>query len=215
MQSYPISHITNNQVILKNSYSIPFATHKENISYEERLQNPDIASMFLYPYPQNAPKNPYEDSSRIRNFELLGQVYGNSQKEVEKNLKELTWLDGEVFLFNTQNGAYEALRRVKEKLKTLDGKYLPYLSKIGGTYKYRKIANTNRLSAHSYGIAIDINVAHSRYWLWDKTRKNPKKIPQQIIEIFESEGFIWGGKWWHYDTMHFEYRPEILCYGRS
>jgi len=21
---------------------------------------------------------------------------------------------------------------------------------------------------------------------------------------------VWGGKWYHYDTMHFEYRPEIL-----
>jgi hypothetical protein len=23
-------------------------------------------------------------------------------------------------------------------------------------------------------------------------------------------GFIWGGKWLFFDTMHFEYRPEIL-----
>ena len=28
--------------------------------------------------------------------------------------------------------------------------------------------------------------------------------------IFERHGFIWGGKWHHYDTMHFEYRPELL-----
>mgnify|MGYP002637708491 CR=1 FL=1 len=25
-----------------------------------------------------------------------------------------------------------------------------------------------------------------------------------------SNGFIWGGRWFHYDTMHFEYRPELL-----
>jgi hypothetical protein len=31
-----------------------------------------------------------------------------------------------------------------------------------------------------------------------------------VIRIFESFGFIWGGKWRYYDTMHFEYRPEIL-----
>ena len=31
-----------------------------------------------------------------------------------------------------------------------------------------------------------------------------------IVEIFERHGFIWGGKWYHYDTMHFEYRPELL-----
>ena len=31
-----------------------------------------------------------------------------------------------------------------------------------------------------------------------------------LIKAFESFGFIWGGKWRYYDTMHFEYRPEIL-----
>jgi hypothetical protein len=34
-------------------------------------------------------------------------------------------------------------------------------------------------------------------------------MPQEIIDIFERHGFIWGGKWYHYDTMHFEYRPEL------
>jgi hypothetical protein len=35
-------------------------------------------------------------------------------------------------------------------------------------------------------------------------------IPQGIVDIFEKHGFIWGGKWYHYDTMHFEYRPELV-----
>ena len=35
-------------------------------------------------------------------------------------------------------------------------------------------------------------------------------IPLEIVAIFERHGFIWGGKWSHYDTMHFEYRPELL-----
>ena len=36
------------------------------------------------------------------------------------------------------------------------------------------------------------------------------KIPAEIIAAFEKHGFIWGGRWYHYDTMHFEYRPELL-----
>ena len=36
------------------------------------------------------------------------------------------------------------------------------------------------------------------------------QIPMDIVRIFEKHGFIWGGKWYHYDTMHFEYRPELL-----
>ena len=31
-----------------------------------------------------------------------------------------------------------------------------------------------------------------------------------VIKTFESFGFIWGGKWGNFDTMHFEYRPEIF-----
>ena len=34
--------------------------------------------------------------------------------------------------------------------------------------------------------------------------------PTEIVAIFEKHGFIWGGKWYHFDTMHFEFRPELL-----
>ena len=37
------------------------------------------------------------------------------------------------------------------------------------------------------------------------------RVPAAIVEIFERHGFIWGGKWYHYDTMHFEYRPELIA----
>src|ERR1700737_4809713 len=30
----------------------------------------------------------------------------------------------------------------------------------------------------------------------------PHEIPLEIVHIFEQHGFIWGGKWYHYDTMH-------------
>ncbi|QKQ24798.1 M15 family metallopeptidase [Candidatus Ruthia endofausta] len=36
------------------------------------------------------------------------------------------------------------------------------------------------------------------------------KIPQIIIDTFEKYSFIWDGKWYHHDTMHFEYRAELL-----
>ena len=36
------------------------------------------------------------------------------------------------------------------------------------------------------------------------------RIPPEIVAVFERHGFIWGGRWVHFDTMHFEYRPELL-----
>jgi hypothetical protein len=65
---------------------------------------------------------------------------------------------------------------------------------------------------HALGIAIDINPNQLRYWLQNKTKNDDEEqiIPQTIIDIFEKHGFIWGGKWRHYDAMHFEYRPELF-----
>ena len=85
---------------------------------------------------------------------------------------------------------------------------LEFLKKPGGTFKWRVIAGTNRLSAHSYAVAVDINVEKSRYWRWNKRYEN--LIPREIVEIFERNKFIWGGRWRHFDTMHFEYRPEFF-----
>ena len=64
---------------------------------------------------------------------------------------------------------------------------------------------------HGYGAAIDINVALSDYWLWERAAGHAHQTPPEIVAIFERHGFIWGGKWSHYDTMHFEYRPELLA----
>ncbi len=65
------------------------------------------------------------------------------------------------------------------------------------------------------GWVHDINVATSDYWLWKAGAAGTpagyrNRIPAKIVEIFEKHGFIGGGKWHHYDTMHFEYRPELL-----
>ena len=53
--------------------------------------------------------------------------------------------------------------------------------------------------------------AFADYWLW-KPKDAPyrNRVPFEIVQIFERHGLIWGGKWAHFDTMHFEYRPELL-----
>jgi pimeloyl-ACP methyl ester carboxylesterase len=90
-------------------------------------------------------------------------------------------------------------------------------------WNWRNIADVQSRSFHSYGAAIDIQVKALRgeetYWLWTsqkgvdwwavpyQSRLHP---PDVVVKIFESYGFIWGGKWLFYDTMHFEYRPEAF-----
>ena len=85
-------------------------------------------------------------------------------------------------------------------------------------WNWRTIAGTNRRSNHSYGIAMDLLPRDLRgrhtYWRWTASdtisRETHYLPPDAVIEAFEDYGFIWGGKWDLIDTMHFEYRPEIL-----
>jgi len=85
-----------------------------------------------------------------------------------------------------------------------------FLWPMGGTYICRPVADTGQPSMHSYGAAIDINVAVGDYWLWRHGAPWRDRVPDEVVAAFERHGFIWGGRWSHYDTMHFEYRPELL-----
>jgi hypothetical protein len=92
-------------------------------------------------------------------------------------------------------------------------------------WNWRNIADIQSRSNHAYGIAVDILPINSAmrgletYWLWTEQKKidwwavpyrSRYQPPDAVIKAFESYGFIWGGKWTFYDTMHFEYRPELL-----
>ncbi len=73
---------------------------------------------------------------------------------------------------------------------------------------------------HAFAAAIDLNVKFADYWIWSGGRPGRvpvyrNKVPRAIIEVFERHGFIWGGKWYHFDTMHFEYRPELIAIARA
>lgn len=185
---------------------------KKNKTQKELLENADIEDSLQAKYPALQPLHvKRDDSSRVRDTNFLKKLYGNSKKEVEKNLVFVKWLPTKLnqnIRFNKKHNAAKALNKVSKALDNLDEKYLKYLDNIGGTFQYRNIARTSRLSTHSFGIAIDINVKSANYWQWNKNYKN--QIPEKIVHIFEKHGFVWGGRWEHFDTMHFEYRPEII-----
>jgi len=201
-----------NRIILDNGKSFIYDDGKKK-SFKELLNNPDIEDMFYKKYPKmwvkKLPKN--YDAGRVRFEPLFKELYGYSSAEVRRSLVKLRWVDGRTISVTQRNGVARALSSVIDELNALPLKYKKYLSPVGGTFKWRHIAGTNRLSVHSFGAAIDINVKYSAYWRWSKgAYKYQNKIPKAIVDIFEKYGFIWGGKWYHYDTMHFEYRPELL-----
>ena len=141
-------------------------------------------------------------------------MYGSNKKAARRNLVSVDWF-GQKIRFTKVNGAADQLRKVAIELS--EQPQLRYYLTNASSFNWRTVRGANRQSAHSYGIAIDINTSFSDYWLWSNpncsetdTLKYANRIPFEIVKVFEKYGFIWGGRWYHYDTMHFEYRPELL-----
>ncbi|HEQ71503.1 MAG TPA: M15 family peptidase [Spirochaetia bacterium] len=222
--AYPdfILGVENNMVLWRDGTRMPFDDGAPYKDWLTVLTSPDLQDQLSIPYPRHlaAGFRPWknQDPGRIRYEPFFKKMYGATQKEVEANLTAIDWMPHvkkQRLLVTRINGVDKKLTAVSAELEKLDPTYRPWLIDIGGTYSYRTIQGTGRLSTHSYGIAIDLNVSRTEYWKWEHHRElddfeYQNSLPLVIVEIFEKYGFIWGGAWYHYDTMHFEYRPELL-----
>jgi len=213
---------SDNHLIFKDGTKLLWDDDIKNKSYQTLLEKPDLKDMFIQKYPTGLLKTEPErnfDPGRIRNEQFFMKMYGRTEKEVRKNLTEITWcpkLVGQKIMITKINGVDKKLMQVSKELDE-HPELKKYLINIGGTFTWRKINGTSRHSMHSFGMTIDINTKYSDYWQWackctneDAAVAYKNRIPQIIVAIFEKHGFIWGGKWYHFDTMHFEYRPELL-----
>lgn len=223
LKAYPdrIAGVTNNYVVFKNGVRLPLDDRKVK-TLTEQYRNPDIEDQLKAVYVKGKTPKPaeFDDPGRIRNDSFFKCMYGATAAAVRQNLVTITWLPGlapQSLLVTRINGVDKQLQAISDELEKLPA-FIKYVGKAAGTFNWRFIKGTTRPSTHSYGIAIDINTDLSNYWQWDnKTTDESKKVPVyvnripfEIVAIFEKHGFIWGGKWYHYDTMHFEYRPELL-----
>ena len=179
---------------------------------------PSIADQLASPYPVGMPLGPPQgDPGRARNAAMFQKMYGDCQAgTVAPRLVRIVWLPrtwGHTISITSVNGADLALQAVSRELDDLPVPDKAALFPIGGTYNCRRVAGSDQTSMHAWGAAIDINVAYSDYWRWrggrDGVASYRNRIPADVVTIFERHGFIWGGRWTHFDTMHFEYRPEL------
>lgn len=160
-----------------------------------------------------------QDPGRKRYYPLLTAMYGRTRSEVERNLVNVEWIRGchcGPLRVTKVNGVDTRLCRVVRELNTLPAFMRRYLCPHSGGFNYRVIAGTETLSTHAFGIAVDINARSNHYWRYDASSSSGQEVkyhnslPMEIVRIFEKYGFLWGGRWYHFDTMHFEYRPELF-----
>ncbi|MFM7813459.1 MAG: M15 family metallopeptidase [Flavobacteriales bacterium] len=224
IQAYPrfIKTIEGNAVVFHDSTRLPWDDGIATKSFEQLVNEPDIEDQFHFPYlhgemPKSIPKN--EDPGRIRNEDFFKKIYGANAERVRANLVDVLWCPktiGQTIRVTRVNRVDSIIQRISAELDELP-EFKKFVSNIGGTFNWRLISGTNRLSMHSFGMTIDINTSCSNYWQWDCSCKAEdvklgykNQIPEAVVRIFEKHHFIWGGRWYHYDTMHFEYRPELF-----
>jgi hypothetical protein len=161
---------------------------------------------------------------------LLADLYRAATRgQTEARIVTVELMGFEVRVHGQIAERLEAVNRDLEVLIKTDPGVQRFVAGLRGLagYNWREIAGTRSRSYHSYGIAIDLAPksfgGRHTYWRWALPQteefyaipyEQRWMVPQKIVEIFEKQGFVWGGKWFYFDTMHFEYRPEILVLAR-
>jgi len=220
LAGYPglVSGITAYEVILRDGTRFPIASSPTRIVSAEDQPTRNIADMFAQGYPAGsaAPPAPGADPGRARFEPFFDRIYGDCRAgAVASKLRAVAWMPAlgrQRVMMTTVNGVADHLEAVIRDLAALPPALQRQLVPSAGTYVCRPIAGTAQRSMHSYGVAIDIAVRTSDYWRWagGEGAHWRNRIDPRIVAIFERHGFIWGGRWSHFDTMHFEYRPELL-----
>ena len=222
--AYPdhIRRIESNELVMADGTRVVIDDGRAK-DHQAKLADADVEDMLSQIYPIGAcdrgqAPGRNSDPGRIRSTPFLMAMYGRSAKAAAAKLVAIDWFGRPLRVMGV-NGVDRALETVRDDLAKLPRPLHRFFAKSAGTFNWRVIAGTSRPSVHSFGAAIDIDVAHADYWRWSggkpgavKTYRN--RIPRAVVEVFERQGFIWGGKWYHYDTMHFEYRPELIRIGR-
>ncbi len=194
---------------------------------EEHLSHyPDYNSFFYY-YRKGSLKGPPDPVPfpYNRSNDFLNALLGDTEKEIRDSSTWIGFLGHQVFVHRL---CIEPLKKIDMKINEYteaSKEVQEFISSISVIYsmKRRKVAGTDNLSYHSYGLALDLipksYTNKQVYWKWSSVF-NPDwgniplsrrwLPPAEIIDAFEENGFVWGGKWYHFDNVHFEYRPEIL-----
>jgi len=194
---------------------------------EKNLPFADRFDPIFYSYnpgPQILPSLPRPLISN-RADDFLIALIGASEKEARKNCKWVPFLCHKVFVHRLCTSPLKQVEKTiieKAKHSIIVKRFIDNI-KLIYSFDRREIEGASSMSYHAFGLALDIIPrSYGRkhvYWRWSKDLVkewwaipiSERWIPPvEVITAFEENGFVWGGKWFRFDNVHFEYRPEII-----
>lgn len=103
--------------------------------------------------------------------------------------------------------ALDSLGRVLENVRAADQDLYDRIN-TAGSLCVRQIRGTvGRVSSHSFGLAVDLNIDGQLDTLGDGKTQLGLTI---LADFFREEGWIWGAGFTREDSMHFEVSRELL-----
>lgn len=97
--------------------------------------------------------------------------------------------------------ALDSLARVFENVRITDPDLYARINTAGALCVRRIRGTTNRVSTHSFGLAVDLNIDGKLDTLGDGRTQLGLTI---LADFFRTEGWVWGASWGREDSMHFE-----------
>jgi hypothetical protein len=224
--AYPdaISSASHDAIVWRDGTTMPLGEVRPQDKPGVMIEEASLGEQFVFPYPLapwSAQALPTEDPGRIRNRDFFVKMYGDCQRgDVLRRLRSVIWLPKTApqrLQVTTVNGIDREIEKISAEIEMLPPAIRRAAAHSAGTFVCRTVAGSGQPSMHAYGAAIDLDAAIGPYWRWAGLSPRVRashRVPQEVIDIFERHGFIWGGKWLHVDAPHFEYRPELIEYAR-
>lgn len=137
--------------------------------------------------------------------EHFGRVGEHQAKLVLPYPMRLAWdLDVTVRRFTCHEKVRDSLgsclRRILDHYGSIDEVRSAGMDLFGGCLNVRKKRGGSTWSIHSWGAAIDLDPANNKL-RWNRERAT---MPEEIMDIFESEGWTSLGRATDRDYMHFQ-----------
>lgn len=192
----------------KNGVNYPHCNNKIKITETDpRIKESCDSPICMYGFIHDASMpnlDVYDTSTETRN---------KLKQEIESQLVDVQFLGLTMQVNKKVSGLLKDVENDLEKYRVSGSRYnFPsgsYTFDSSGSYNFRHMISSSVLSAHSFGLALDLN-AETNFGNYNNNNCQIN-IPPEAVEAFEKRGFRWGGRYSpSFDPMHFEYIPSCL-----